>query len=304
MTKAPAERETGTSSHLVLDELKRAIAVEVTRRFSAAEIRAKILANLDRWQRQGAWCTAYDDWKRIAASGDDASLFAAMLGHDDEANRLRQSAPYVGMLPKEVVRRLNEEAFPPDGASRVLMNATMRAADFWGVNSDELAAILGVDSGRLADLRQQAHLEPGSPEFQRAALFVGIWTAIATFCGSNDMARAWLRRPNPGLVDQIPLEVMKRRGDLAALATYAETMLDPGVAMELEGEEYQHWTTGARWVRHRAIAAFGSPENATYWLSSSQPSLAGRVPREVMRTPGGASDVLRVVELIDYGDYI
>ena len=34
----------------------------------------------------------------------------AMLGRDENAVRLRQSAPFVGLLPKEQVRKLNEEA--------------------------------------------------------------------------------------------------------------------------------------------------------------------------------------------------
>ena len=96
--------------HRALDELKRSIALEVVRRFSAAQIRAQILANLHRWRSKGSWVSAYDDWKRIAESGDDGALFAAMLAHDEESERLRQSMPFVGLLPKEVVRKLNEEA--------------------------------------------------------------------------------------------------------------------------------------------------------------------------------------------------
>jgi hypothetical protein len=96
--------------HGALDELKRSIALEVVRRFSAPQIRAQILANLHRWRSKGTWVSAYGDWKRIAESGDDGELFAAMLGRDDESDRLRQSMPFVGLLPKEVVRKLNEEA--------------------------------------------------------------------------------------------------------------------------------------------------------------------------------------------------
>jgi hypothetical protein len=44
------------------------------------------------------------------AGADDGELFAAMLGRDDRANRLRQSPPYVGLLSREEVMRLNEEA--------------------------------------------------------------------------------------------------------------------------------------------------------------------------------------------------
>lgn len=100
----------GGLSHQVLDELKRAIALAVVRRFTAREIRAQILANLHRWKRQGAWNAAYDEWLAIAEREDDGELFAVMLGHDDNAVRLRQAMPFVGLLPPEEVRRLNEEA--------------------------------------------------------------------------------------------------------------------------------------------------------------------------------------------------
>jgi antitoxin component of MazEF toxin-antitoxin module len=97
-------------SHRALDELKRSIALAVVRQFTPREIRAQILANLHRWRGQGAWVSAYDEWKDIAERGDDGELFAAMLGRDDKATRLRQSMPFVGLLPQEDVRRLHEEA--------------------------------------------------------------------------------------------------------------------------------------------------------------------------------------------------
>jgi len=105
---APA-RQAGLS-HRALDELKRSIALAVVRRCEPREIRAQILANLHRWKKQGAWVSAYDEWRAIAKRGDDGELFAAMLGRDDDAVRLRQSMPFVGLLPQEEVRRLHEEA--------------------------------------------------------------------------------------------------------------------------------------------------------------------------------------------------
>ena len=96
--------------HQVLNELKRSIALEVAGKFSASQIRAQILANLHRWKANDAWVSAYDEWQAIAKSRDDGLLYAAMLGRDDNAVRLQQSMPFVGLLPKEDVRRLNEKA--------------------------------------------------------------------------------------------------------------------------------------------------------------------------------------------------
>jgi antitoxin component of MazEF toxin-antitoxin module len=97
-------------THQALDELKRRIALAVVRSFTPREIRAQMLANLHRWKKQGTWGRAYDEWLAIVQSEDDGALFAAMLGRDDNAVRLRQSMPGVGLLPQEELRKLNEEA--------------------------------------------------------------------------------------------------------------------------------------------------------------------------------------------------
>lgn len=97
-------------SHQALDELRRLMALAIVRQFTPREIRAQILGNLHRWKSQDAWVPAYDEWQRLAEQGDDGALFAAMLGRDEDAVRLRQSMPFVGLLPREEVRRLNAEA--------------------------------------------------------------------------------------------------------------------------------------------------------------------------------------------------
>lgn len=97
-------------SHERLDQHKRALALAVVRRFTPQEIRAQSLANLHRWKRQDAWVSAYEEWQKLIERGDDGELFAAMLGSDERAIRLRQSPPYVGLLPREEVHKLNEEA--------------------------------------------------------------------------------------------------------------------------------------------------------------------------------------------------
>jgi hypothetical protein len=64
---------------------------------------------LYRWKAQGTWVSAYDEWTAILTTGSDGELFAAMLGRDDQSNRLRQSMPYVGLLSQEEVKRIHEE---------------------------------------------------------------------------------------------------------------------------------------------------------------------------------------------------
>jgi antitoxin component of MazEF toxin-antitoxin module len=101
---------TALPAHQGLDELKRKLAAAVASCCTANEIRAHSLSNLYRWKQSGVWVSAYDEWKEILESGDDGRLFATMLGRDENAIRLRQSAPYVGLLPRDELHRLNEEA--------------------------------------------------------------------------------------------------------------------------------------------------------------------------------------------------
>lgn len=89
-----------------LDEVKRLISAAVVACFTPERIRQKSVDNLARWKASGAWCSAYDEWAAIVERGSDAELLAAMLGHDDRANRLRQSMPYVGLLSQDEVRRI------------------------------------------------------------------------------------------------------------------------------------------------------------------------------------------------------
>src|SRR5689334_3456491 len=86
-----------------LDEHKLRLAIETASRFPAKLIRAHSLANLHRWKSAGAWVSAYDEWQRILESGSDGELFAALIGRDENSIRLRQSAPYAGLLPREEV---------------------------------------------------------------------------------------------------------------------------------------------------------------------------------------------------------
>ena len=100
----------GGFRHEELDELRLKMALAIIRQFTPAQVRAQILANLHRWERQGVWVSAFDEWREIANGDDDGELFAAMLGRSEKAVRLRQSAPYAGLLSPKEVRDINEEA--------------------------------------------------------------------------------------------------------------------------------------------------------------------------------------------------
>lgn len=95
--------------HLVLDAIKHRISCEVLARFTMAEIKARSLANIQRWRSNGTSGQAYDAWERLASDPDDSKMISVMKGTGDYSNQLRQSPPFVGMLDKELVRKINEE---------------------------------------------------------------------------------------------------------------------------------------------------------------------------------------------------
>jgi len=99
----------GGFSHSALDSHKRRLAAAVVSRFTSNHIRAHSLGNLHRWKENGVWNSAYAEWKKLLEHAEDGELFAALLGRDERCNQLRQSPPYVGMLSREEVSRLNEE---------------------------------------------------------------------------------------------------------------------------------------------------------------------------------------------------
>ena len=99
-----------TFNQNAIEEDKLRHALQVVESFTPRQIRAKSLANLHRWKANGAWVSAYDEWEKILKSDNDGELFTAMLGRDERASRLRQSMPYVGLLSREQVKRLNEQA--------------------------------------------------------------------------------------------------------------------------------------------------------------------------------------------------
>jgi antitoxin component of MazEF toxin-antitoxin module len=93
---------------VALDEFKRRISLELMARFSLDDIRRISRENLARWKSQGTWGKVYDEWSAILEGSDDA-LVKTIIGHDERSDRLRQSTPYVGLLPKDIVESLREK---------------------------------------------------------------------------------------------------------------------------------------------------------------------------------------------------
>lgn len=89
-----------------LDYRKLLIARACLQSVEIQKIREKSLSNLDRWNANGTWCSAHDEWRELMIHGSDAEIIAVMTGLDQNSNRLRQSPPYVGLIGQDVVQQI------------------------------------------------------------------------------------------------------------------------------------------------------------------------------------------------------
>lgn len=122
--------------HRKLDELKRLTAMAILEEVAIAAIRAKSLANLDRWNANGVWVSAHDEWRALMTSGTDDQIIATMSGLDENSNRLRQSPPYVGLINPDTRRKLIKQA----GLKPPSKTAAARAAHVLAELEEESAA--------------------------------------------------------------------------------------------------------------------------------------------------------------------
>lgn len=91
------------------NERRRRNAAEILKRFDIQTIRPKGLQNMERWKANGVWVSAHEEWKIIVTDRSDDEIVAVMTGIDERSVRLRQSAPYVGLLDEETRLRIWHE---------------------------------------------------------------------------------------------------------------------------------------------------------------------------------------------------
>lgn len=98
------------NEHDILDDFKRRAALAVLERVDLATLRQVSLDNLTRWKAIGAWCSAYDEWVELLTTGSEDAIRHTMSAHCENANRLRQSAPYAGILDEPTRAELMRQA--------------------------------------------------------------------------------------------------------------------------------------------------------------------------------------------------
>lgn len=92
--------------HEHIDEFKLQAASAILATVELSTIRQVSLANLQRWQQTGTWVSAFEEWRELMTRGTDAEVIEAMTSRSEHANRLRQSAPYSGILDESTRTQL------------------------------------------------------------------------------------------------------------------------------------------------------------------------------------------------------
>lgn len=93
----------GSSEQDRQDRRKLAMATAIAKKFAMPHIRRLSLSNMQRWEEKGVWVTAFDEWRELLINGTDQQVLSVLLGADERSNRLRQSAPYTGLLTQAEV---------------------------------------------------------------------------------------------------------------------------------------------------------------------------------------------------------
>jgi len=115
-------------------------------------------------------------------------------------------------------------ALADPSAAAVLTRALLRAAEFLALPQAELAGVIGLSEASVSRLvHGRRVLEPESPSWQLAALFVRLFRSLDAIVGSDDAAaRAWLRAENRGL-GGVPGELIRDIAGLVRTVDYLDS---------------------------------------------------------------------------------
>lgn len=71
-----------SNRHEILDRFKLLAAKDIVETVDLPTIRARSLSNLDRWNANGVWVSAHDEWRALMVDGTDDEVIEAMTGPD------------------------------------------------------------------------------------------------------------------------------------------------------------------------------------------------------------------------------
>jgi hypothetical protein len=106
----------------------------------------------------------------------------------------------------------------------VLTTATVRAADFLGLSSGDLARVLGLSPASVSRMRQGSfQLDRDSKAFELAQLLVRLFRALDSVVGGDaDSLRSWMVSANSAL-GRRPVELIRTVRGLVAAVDYVDS---------------------------------------------------------------------------------
>lgn len=115
-------------------------------------------------------------------------------------------------------------AASPRMQQTVLTTATIRAADFLGLNSGDLARVLGLSPASVTRMRQGSfQLDRASKAFELAQLLVRLFRSLDSIVGGDgDSLRSWMVSANAAL-GRRPIELIQTVRGLIATVDYVDS---------------------------------------------------------------------------------
>jgi hypothetical protein len=106
----------------------------------------------------------------------------------------------------------------------VLTTATVRAADFLGLSSGDLARVLGLSPASVTRMRQGSfQLERDSKAFELAQLLVRLFRSLDSIVGGDgESLRSWMVSANSALGHK-PVELIRTVRGLVATVDYVDS---------------------------------------------------------------------------------
>ena len=106
-----------------------------------------------------------------------------------------------------------------------LTKATVRAAELLGLQSNELARIIGVSPATVSRYKSESSgIAPASKTGELALLLIRVFRSLDPLVGSDDEKRkAWMHSPNLAL-SEVPARLLRRPDGLVRVLDYLDGM--------------------------------------------------------------------------------
>jgi hypothetical protein len=115
-------------------------------------------------------------------------------------------------------------AASPQMQQAVLTTATIRAADFLGLSSGDLARVLGLSPASVTRMRQGSfQLDRASKAFELAQLLVRLFRSLDSIVGGDGVSlRSWMVSDNAAL-GRRPVDLIQTVRGLIATVDYVDS---------------------------------------------------------------------------------